>query len=279
MIQLLASLLLGVALLAGAPVASAQTDAKTAEELLRSSGMWQQLASIAPQVQAGFAAAAAQSGAKPTPGELERLSRVIDTAYAAERLRVAAVATLQAQTRADHVPALRRWYGSRIGKAITGLEEAASAEQTDPMAVAQEGATLLSAMQPARRAALEELVTVTRSAETLVQLTFDTALAAQQGLRSVTPDAPGTSAGELRAALEAQRPQLLQAFSGLSLASYAKAYTRLPTSELQQYLAFLKSAAGQHFTDTSLQAFTSALVEASAEMGRGLPGAKDRSNI
>jgi hypothetical protein len=78
--------------------------------------------------------------------------------------------------------------------------------------------------------------------------------------------------------LETQRPQLLQAFKGLLLASSAAAYAELPTAELAQYIEFLKTEPGRHFTDVGLKAFSEALLEAAADLGRMLPATKGRAN-
>ena len=278
MYRRLTSLFAGLCLLALSMSCSAQTDANTAEALMRSSGMWQQFSHISPQVRSGFLEGASRAAMKPSQAEIERLSRTIDDAYSSDRLRATALATLRANTKSLHVPALVGWYASGVGKRITGLEEAASADQTDPQTVAQRGASLLSTMPASRRALLEEIVVVTRSAEAVTQIVIDTALAAQRGLLSVTPNSGENSAAEFKAALEGQRPQLLQAFAGLSLASYAIAYSELPTSELAQYTQFLKSEPGRHFTDVGLKAFSEALIEASEELGRRLPGTKDNAN-
>jgi hypothetical protein len=274
----LAWFIVGLCLLTSSLNATAQTDAATAEALMRTSGMWKQLASIPPQVRAGFVQGAAQSGVKPSQAEIDRLSRIIDEAYASDRLRSTALASIVVNVKADHVPALKRWYSSPLGQRIAGLEEAAAATQTDPQAVVRQGMALLSAMDRPRRTLLEEIVVVTRSAETVVQITIDTTLAAQRGVLSVTPNAPRGSAQELKAALEAQRPQLLQLFSGFALASFAMAYETLSTAELAQYAEFLKSDPGRHFAEVGVKALSAALVEAAAELGRKLPGTSDKAN-
>jgi len=256
----------------------AQTDAITAEALMRSSGMWQQLTSISPQVRAVFLEGASQTAPKPSPAEIETLSKIIEEAYASDRLRSTVLSIVSADTKAVHVPALRRWYSSRAGKRITVLEEAASATQTDPQSVGQQGSALLSTMPAARRALLEELVVVTRSGEIATQIAIDTALAAQRGVLSMSPGSPSNAAEGLRSALEAQRPQLLEVFAGLSLASYAIAYEKLPTTELAQYTKFLKSEPGRHFTNVGATALSAALIEAAAELGRRLPGTKNRTS-
>ncbi len=272
------SVVCGLMLLAGSGVVCAQIDAGTAESLMRSSGLWQQLEPLAPQVRDGFLAALNQAGASPSSTEVQRLSQVIEAAYAANRLRASALAVFKAEVQTQHVPALKRWYASSVGKTITGMEEAGSADPAGPQVLMEKGVALLSAASAERRAAIEALVTVTRVAEGLVQITSDTTLAAQRGALSLNPEASESALDDLKAVLQAQRPQWLQAFAGLAMAGFAKTYDALPTAELIQYVEFLKSPAGQHFTDVGLRAYGAAMVAASTEMGRGLPGTKDSAH-
>jgi hypothetical protein len=144
MYRFLTRLFAGTCLLAFSMNSGAQTDANTAEALMRSSGMWQQLTQISPQVRSGFLESASRAAMKPSLTEIERLSSTIDDAYSSDRLRATALATLRTDTKSLHVPALVSWYSSRVGKRITGLEEAASAAQADPQTITQQGATLLS---------------------------------------------------------------------------------------------------------------------------------------
>lgn len=274
----LISFLLCLAMTLGAGVSRAQTDPATAQELMRVSGIWQQLSSISPQVRIGMLEAIEKSGPKPSNSELARITRTIDRAFSADRLRATATTTYQTQINSKQVPALRHWFATKLGKAITAMEEAASADQTDPQAVARQGAALLSAMTPERRSLIQELVHVTRAAELLAQLSIDTAIAVHRGVLSVNPRAQGGSAAGMLRFLEAQKPQVQRSLTVLVLASSAMAYAPLPTADLAQYVTFLKSDAGRHFNDVSLKAFSSAMVEASAEFGRGLPGTQDRLN-
>jgi hypothetical protein len=269
---------LWAALLLQAQVAGAQTNAATAETLMRQSGLWNQLAGVAPQVRAGLMASLAQARVNPSASEVERMSRAVDAAYAAARLRKVALASIRQDIDGKHVPALRRWYAAPAGRAVTALEEIGSADEREPAVIMKEGAALLSGAPADRRALLNELVAVTRSAEAMAQLTIDTTLAAQSGARSAAPDVQGPSPNELRALLDAQKPRMLKAYEGLTLASSAKVYSTLPTETLRQYVAFLKSDAGRHFNDVGMRALGAAIVEASAELGRRLPASKDQSN-
>ena len=258
--------------------ANAQTDTATAEELMRRSGMWEQLVGIAPQVRAGLFAGMSQTGARPSASESERLGRAVDNAYSASKLRRTAMKTIRQGLDVAYVPELRRWYATPAGKSATAMEEASSSDKRDPKVVLAEGAKLLNDMPAARRDLITELVKVTRSAESMVQMTINVTLATQRGASSVAPNLPRPSQAELRKLLDAQRPQLLQAYTGMALASSAKTYETLSTAMLAQYVEFLKSDAGRHFSEVGIQAIEAAMVEASTELGRRLPASKDQAN-
>ncbi len=267
---------LGVMLAGGS--ARAQADTGTAEALMHKSGLWEQLGSLAPGVRAGFLQSMAASQEQPSASELTRLLRAIDQAYGADRLRAIGLEAIAQGLDARHVPALNRWYATPTGAKVSRLEEQAAAETRDPQDILREGADLLVGLAPRRRAALDDILGVTGSAELMAQLSIDMALAARRGTVSVLPESPGPSAAELTAALESQRPQLQQAYAALLMAGFVKTYAPLTDDELSDYVGFLKSDAGQHFNDLGVRALEAALVDAAAAFGRSLPGTRDRSN-
>lgn len=258
--------------------ARAESDSATVESLMRSSGLWQQLSSMAPQIRGGVLQAVAQSGKKPSAAELDRLTGAVESAYRVDRLRATTQRILERDLDGQYLPALVRWYASPLGTYAARLEEQAAVGQVDPQASLRQGAALLASMSNDRRAVLEEFVVVTRSAEAITQMSVNTALAVHQGVVSVNPGGPGVSADELRASLDAKRQQMLKAFAGYALASYANVYETLSVEQLRQYVAFLGSEPGKHYNDASIRAFGEALVEASREFGQRLPGARDQSN-
>ena len=251
--------------------AQAAIDASTAEALMRKSGTWEQLSSLGPQARAGLLAAVEQTEPRPDAAEVGRLTRLIDRAYAADALRATSRALMAREIEARHVPALQRWFDTRLGQAISRMEEAASADDRMPEALIREGAALLAEASPARRALIEEQLRVTHTVELMTRMHISSVLAAQKGAASVAPKPGGPSEAELRAQLEAERPKIQEVFGMLALAGAAKMYDPLPTDDLEKYVAFLKSEAGQHFNDVGVRALEAALTEAATEFGRGLP--------
>lgn len=259
-----------------AAAAAAQTERATAEALMRESGLWTQLGpGLAAQVKSGFAAALAERGLRPSASEQQRLDAAIGQSFAAERLRAGALQTLAAGLDRQHLPALRAWYGGRTGRTITRLEEASAAPGFDLSSTLAEGVRQLAVMQATRRELLQELVRVTRMVESTTEVTLEVALAVQAGVAAVTPDQPGPTAAQLRAEIEKQRPQLVQNFTGVSLALLAALYRSVPDADLHAYRDFLAAPAGRHFTARGVAAMQAALVQAAHDLGRTLPGTRD----
>jgi hypothetical protein len=272
--QLLQTLALCLTLLA--PAAQAEGADAAAEALMKKSGLWQQLDSLAPQVRAGMFAAIGNAGARPSAAEEARLGQAVDESYATPRLRSVAGGVMARGLQQRHVAVLNRWYDSALGQRITKIEEAAAADTTPPEATLQQGQALLEAMPSPRRALLAGIVEATKSAELMVNITINTVLATQRGLASVLPPGQqGPSHQELRATLDAGRAQMQDNFNAYLVAAMARTYTAVPTPELTEYLAFLRGDAGRHFSDITGQALDAAITEASAELGRRLPATRD----
>ena len=261
-----------------ASLAHAEIDRPAAENLVRKSDLWEQFGGIGPQVEAGMQQALAQAGVSPAASELARIRRVVQAAYAPDRMRSVSTGVIAARMQAQHLNALGRWFDSPQGQAVTRAEEAASAANADPDAALKEGAALLKSMPADRRKLLEDLLAATKAADALVQITIGTTIAAQLGAASARSGAPGPSAAEMRTLLEMQRPQMLQAFGAMMMASFAQVYARIPSAQLREYVAFIRTPAGTEFNEAALAALEAALTDAAAEMGRRLPGTRDGSN-
>ncbi len=279
-----AGLLLGLALalLLFAKVSMAQPgaglDRPTVEALMRSSGFWGQLGQMAPQARSGIQEMLDKLEPPPSATERERVVRLADEAYSADRMRASALALMRARLQAAHLPALRSWYDSATGQQISRIEEAASSDATDPQLQMQRGQALLEQLPPARRALLEELAQVIRIGEVLAQLMIETSLAGQGAALSLMPNAPSDAGEQLRALLEAQRPQLVTALGQAALASFALRYTEVADAQMAQYIAFLASPAGQHYTEVGVQALQAAFVDAARAIGLGMAGTSDKLN-
>lgn len=278
MVRSLRTFWLAALLLGAATWAQAEIDQPAAEELMRKSGLWEQLEGVGTQVELGVQQALAESGKAPAESEKARVTRVVRESYAPDRLRSVSTGIVAARMQAAHLPALRRWFDSEPGQAVAKAEEAEAGNQPDPAAEMREGVALLKAMPEERRKLLQDLLAATRAADALVQITISTTVAVQIGVASATPDAPGLSSAQIRAMLEAQRPQMVQAYTAMTLASFARVYAKVSSDQLRQYVDFVRTPAGTQFNDVVIDAMDAALSDAATRMGRRLPGTRDGSN-
>jgi len=120
---------------------------------MRKSGLWDQLADVAPQVRAGVLADVGRAGRKPSEAEMQRVSRAVASAYSVHRFRSACLAAISRDLANTHVAALRRWYDGPSGRTITRIELAQSKQ--DPRTIIEQGALLLETMPASRRRILE----------------------------------------------------------------------------------------------------------------------------
>jgi argininosuccinate lyase len=89
-----------------------------------------------------------------------------------------------------------------------------------------------------------------------------------QGVSSVLPNQKAPALAELYASMQSQRPQLIASATGMCNAMAAASYVTLSDSELQQYLGFLSTTAGQRLVDAMVKAFDKAFFSAAKEFGR-----------
>lgn len=256
-----------LALLA-APLAQAQISEDQAEQLMKLSGQWSQLESMATQMQDGLVQGLS-AGEKPAALELvQRVKQAATRAFSASGMQQVARRSLAESVRANHLPELLRWYQSPLAQRISQAEinSTAAGAEGDLNTRTRAGMALVQAAAPERRQLLLKLVEVTRASSTGVDIMINMVVALPLTLARFDPQAPRVSEAELRAGLEEQRPQLLQGFEAISLASMATTYQGLPDESLAAYATFMASAAGEHYTDLGTRAFETAILAAIAAL-------------
>jgi hypothetical protein len=260
MIQRVAVLLIG---LWAAGMAQAQLNEAQAEQLMKLSGQWEQLESVATQMREGLLQGLA-AGEKPASAEVQqKVKAAAAAAFEVERIRGAARRAVAENTRVVYLPELLGWYQSPVARRISQAEvEDTARAEADIKARTQRGMALVQAASPQRQQLLVRLVEVTRAPRSSADIIINMGSMLPLALMRFDPTAKQVPEAELRAAMEDQRPQLIQAFETISLAGFAIAYQGLPDEALAAYANFMASAAGDHYTDIGEKAFEAAILAA-----------------
>ena len=240
------------------------------DELMRKSGLWIQLAQVEPMMQAGVSQAHAQSG-RLSEQDLEHLRKAIAIAYAPDNLRTAARNQLLATLSPQDAATVLRWLSSDLGQRITALEEAASSPD-EAIKRQDTGPRILASLSATRRERIERLAKLTLSAEAAADLIINTMMGVAHGLALSAPGAAADNIEDLKAKLQSQRNRFVEMLGPRIVADFAAMYQPLSDQELDQYVAFCESPAGQKYAAAGLDAIDKALTEAAVRLGRQLAG-------
>lgn len=267
---MLASLVLALPTLLLPAPALAQVDPGSAERLLRKSGLWAQLESIAAQVRDGLVEGASQSGRAPSAAEAERLQAAASAAFAVERLRGVAMRVVSQELDPKHLKTLFGWYDAPVGVLMTRLEEQSAADKRETEVVMADGAARLQGMSAERRGHIDALVQASGSVDSALSMTLNTVAGVRQGLASVMPPGDGPSPEATRALLAEQLPRLRPAYEQMMRTISAVAYAPASDAQIVEYVGFLRSPAGQHLNDVMQRVLDAAFLDGATELGRRL---------
>lgn len=251
---LLAALLLAAS-------AHAQISDTQAEALMRLSGQWAQLESLADQMRSGLLEGLGKDTNPPSEALQAKVKAAAAQAFTVDRARQLAQRSVAENTRTEHLAELMRWYESPVARRITQAEvdDTARAE-SDMKARTQRGMAMVQAASPRRQQALVRLVEVTRAPRAGADLIINMGVQLPLALARLVPPQQPIVEAQLRAAAEDQRAQLTQAFEVITLAGFAIAYEGLPDEALEAYAKFLATSAGEHFNDVGVAALEAAIL-------------------
>lgn len=250
-----------------AGAAQAQISAAAAEKLMRLSGQWAQLDSLAQHIKTAVLKGLGE-GEQPLPADVQqRVRAAADGAFDTARMRSAAQQVLMQNVRASYMPELLSWYETPQAQRITKAEEDdTAAEQLDMQARTQAGVALLQAATPERQRLLARVVEVTRSGQASADTVINMGVMLPMSIARFVPGGPQPVEAELRAALEAQRATLAQAFEGITLAGFAIVYKGLADEDVAAYVRFMSTSAGEHYTDIGEKAMEAAMASVFANL-------------
>ena len=273
--QGMAGLALVLALAHGGAAAAVAPEA--AQELVRKSGMALEIESLGAQVRAGMAGASARAGGAQAEAARARLLGCAATAYGTDAMRATAVDAVAGALQPADVPALVAWYDGELGHRIAGLEQASAAKVEDPAERLRLGEQLLRTASDRRIAALQAILANTRSAAIMADTSIEMAIAVRQGLAMANPSTTARTLADIKADLDARRPQLVARYAGMGLPAYAFAYDALSDDELDRLAEHVASPAARTYGDASERGVARALSDASVALGRCLKDAGART--
>ena len=253
------------------------------EELMRKSGLWDQVAQMRVQMKAGVAEARAQAKAAGqsllTEEQTARLMSAIDRTFAPGVLRESMTLHMEELvTPADQAEVLK-WLSSDLGNRFTRWEIAAG-EVSEIKKAEAEAPKLLAALSPERRGQYIRLAESLDAGDSTASLTINLTSAIVYGITLVTPGADAEGAARaIRSRMEAQRKQMVKYYAERSLQTYAYVYRTASDAQVESYVRFAESAAARRYHAAGIKAIDNTISQAALALGQDLGEAmRERRN-
>lgn len=191
--------------------------------------------------------------------------------YAPARMRRVFAEGFAGRMTPEDLAAATEFFASLTGARIVGLEISARAALLDPEveAASRERASAAPAAEPARMALLQRFIEVNALVDSNVVGSMNAQFAFMMGL--ATADAQAVPMGEDEVLADLwQQETVIRRSSAEWLVSYLLlAYDPLSDSELEAYIAFSESSAGQAYNRAVFAAFDALFAESWGRLGRG----------
>jgi len=227
------------------------------DDLLERSGLRVQLESLSVGVRAKFL-----RGHRRLNGQDRvTIDRIVSERFAPETLYARIRLEFLRNFESAKLEKALAWYDSPLGRRITGQELAALLAEGGPDAVAD-----LEKRRPSSRRLdlLERLDAGGGASEATVDVTLAVVRSLTRAFQPAVPAVAGLSRAQLDQQLARARNRTLEQIRHLCLVSMLLAYRSLSDEELDQYVQFVESGAGQWYMSVMNSALLTA-VEVAAE--------------
>ncbi|RMJ04152.1 hypothetical protein DOQ08_01472 [Marinobacter litoralis] len=254
-------------LIAGLLVSSLAQAAPSAQQVLEASPVDDILVQYPAMMGQGIRDGLKQRAQVP-PMVADTIAYVVQNSFRPEEIKRKVASNLEASLTDEQLQQVHDWYQKPVAKKIARAEVAASAPAIWPQ-IRKKAPELNKASKGTdREKRFARFDRASRATESAV----DTAIALQLGLSSAMAALSGEPANpdDMRKQLEAQRPALKGVVGQQVYDSYLYTYEKITPNEMEMYLEFLESDAGQQFTKVVAESVQQAVTEPIENIGNQL---------
>lgn len=229
------------------------------DELMEKSGLNQQLSMIPAQLMTALN----KVPDLPAP-QHDLFRKIVDDEFAEARLRKNVADVLALDLSADDIKFVLNWLNSPLGLRFTQAEK----ESSTPEAMAEMAELSPALLQEQERVAvLQQLNTAIGGTEGFMHLMSNITVALVSGMMAYVPAEQRLSEAQIRSGAEQNVAQNKTTYEQYWMAASVYSYRDFTPQELDAYLAFASSPAGQRYHASSMQAVDNAISNASRALG------------
>ena len=253
------------------PLHAEPPDEAALDRLYELSGMEIQFATLPETMRDAFLQGIAMGPDMAIPEErLAALGERVAGFYAPADFRAAVEARLRQDMEADEVEEVLAWLESPLGRRVTAVEEAAVGPDAYEKSQAYASALEEGSVPEERVALLKKLDEAVNLTETSVEIGVHAQLAAALAANAVQPPEQRLEPQQVMAIVEGTRGMIEAMTREQVLLSLLYTYQDLSEAELQGYIGFATSPAGNTFNRLVSEAMSRTFVEKSGDLGEVL---------
>lgn len=235
------------------------------------SGLAALVAQIPAGIQNGFDRYYRQeSGGSLSAPQYKIIRERIPRAFAPEAMRPRIEAVLAERLATADAKTVLDWFDSPLGRKATALESAAAGPEALEAMQAYARGLRQSPPSAERMKRLGALAAAVKAVDNAVAVVMNTQLAVAGGMMAMMPDAQQKSFEEIRARLEALRPQITAAMENQTIIAFLYTYRDLSASDLDAYVRFARSEAGERYHAAAAAGIQQALTAGSLALGSAI---------
>ncbi|MBU0729560.1 MAG: hypothetical protein KKE17_04755 [Proteobacteria bacterium] len=260
------SMLISFLVLAPCQILAATQD--LAREFFIQSGLQNEIGQLPNHIKTSFAEGR-KGPIRMSDDDFRGLERIIDTAFAPEKIQSAVVRRITAVDEVTLNNALN-WLNTPLGKKIVEIEMAASTPEAykEQDILAEQQINSLGTKE--RLNLLLKLDEAAQSTDFAVDMQLNMQIAMVSALYSSMPDTPEVSIDQIAEEARASRFKLKAIMSQRVIAGSFYTYKTLTDLEIQQYINFLNQNSIQQFYTIVMTALNDAFVVSSKEMAEAI---------
>jgi hypothetical protein len=261
-----------IVLLIASVIAHAQNQNKLIQTLYIKSGIDKQVRQLPQLIRVNVLQAFEQDDrTKEIPRHTKlAISGSVQQAFSPERFKQTIIKEVRASMTVKDLDTVLKWLDSPLGKKLTRLEEAASTPET--LSKVKEFAARLQQSPPTetRLNILRRLDAAVKATESNVEIVMNTQLAVAFAVVKSLPQEQQGSLEAIAAELKKNRPQVEAAMKSQTLIFSLYTYQNLTNAELERYIRFAISPAGEKYHRATLSGFKKAFLDGSIKWGNSI---------
>jgi len=250
------------------------------EDLYVKSGLEIQIKQIPSIIQSGIDQAINKdtNNRKLPRRVISNIKELIPQSFAPEIIKKEIIKHIENQMNITDIKSSLKWLNSPLGKKFTKLEEVAATPEAI-IEMQKYAATIQKSPPSAERIKIiRKLDSAMKATETSTEIVTNVQLAVATAVLMSLPVEKRKAFSQIREEVEKSRPHIEKAMRSQIMLSFLYTYKTSSDSEINQYIGFAISEAGQKYHTSSIDAFKNGFIKSCMEFGKSIAAILENKN-